>query len=133
MRYGYVVDGAVAEGPKALPKAWKNISNFHNLSEEELKNHGWLPWKLVEATGQVFEGSTVAIGASEIVETQKYRDKTEDELAADELNRIEEINARRRADYAAEADGLFFKWKRGEGTEAEWLNKVEEIKVRHLK
>ena len=133
MRYGYVVDGAVVKGPKGLPKAWKNISNFHNLSDEELRNHGWLPWRLVEASGQVYEGTTVEITATEIVETQQFRDKTADELAADEANRIEEINAKRRADYAAEADGLFFDYQRGDATEAEWLAKVEEIKVRHPK
>jgi hypothetical protein len=31
---------------------------------------------------------------------------------------------------AAEADPLFFKWKRGEATEADWLAKVAEVKGR---
>jgi hypothetical protein len=38
---------------------------------------------------------------------------------------------RGRADaYRAEADPLFFKWQRGEGTEQEWLDKVTEIRNR---
>lgn len=42
----------------------------------------------------------------------------------------EQIEALRRAAYAKEADPLFFKWQRGEATEAEWLAKVAEIKAR---
>jgi hypothetical protein len=36
--------------------------------------------------------------------------------------------ARRRAAYTAEADPLFFKWQAGEGTEADWLAKRQEIR-----
>lgn len=32
--------------------------------------------------------------------------------------------------YAKEADPIFFKWQRDEATEQEWLDKVEEIKLR---
>jgi len=30
--------------------------------------------------------------------------------------------------FSKEADPLFFKWKAGEGTEAEWISKREEIR-----
>jgi len=40
----------------------------------------------------------------------------------------EKLRERRRRRYEAEADPLFFKWQRGEGTEEEWLAKVNEIK-----
>jgi len=33
--------------------------------------------------------------------------------------------------YVAESDPLYFKWKRGEATEQEWLDKVAEIKTRY--
>jgi hypothetical protein len=36
----------------------------------------------------------------------------------------------RQAAFQAEADPLFFKWQAGEGTEAEWLAKREEIRAR---
>lgn len=36
----------------------------------------------------------------------------------------------RRAAYRDQADSLFFKWQRGESTEQEWLDKVEEIRAR---
>jgi hypothetical protein len=44
--------------------------------------------------------------------------------------RSEQAEANRRAAYIAEADPLFFKWQRGEGTEQEWLDKISEIKAR---
>lgn len=37
----------------------------------------------------------------------------------------------RQAAYNAEADPLFFKWQAGEGTEAEWLAKRQEIRDRY--
>jgi hypothetical protein len=33
--------------------------------------------------------------------------------------------------YTAEADGIYFKWQRGEATQQEWLDKVAEIKARY--
>jgi hypothetical protein len=47
----------------------------------------------------------------------------------------EEITAEMRSlrsfAYSAEADPLFFKWQAGEGTEADWLAKREEIRARY--
>lgn len=42
-----------------------------------------------------------------------------------------QIDALRRMAYSAEADPLFFKWQRGESTEAEWLAKIAEIRLRY--
>lgn len=33
--------------------------------------------------------------------------------------------------YVVESDPIYFKWKRGEATEQEWLDKVAEIKTRY--
>jgi len=43
----------------------------------------------------------------------------------------EEQEANRHAAYTAEADPLFFKWQAGEGTEADWLAKRQEIRDRY--
>lgn len=37
----------------------------------------------------------------------------------------------RRLAYEAEADPLFFRYQRGDGTREEWLAKIEEIKLRY--
>lgn len=43
----------------------------------------------------------------------------------------EQVDALRRQAYRKEADPLFFKARRGEATEQEWLDKIAEIKTRY--
>ena len=43
----------------------------------------------------------------------------------------EQQQANRAKAYKNEADPLFFKYQRGEATEAEWLDKIEEIRARY--
>jgi hypothetical protein len=43
----------------------------------------------------------------------------------------EQQESARRMAYTVESDPLFFKWQAGEGTEAEWLAKREEIRNRY--
>jgi hypothetical protein len=47
---------------------------------------------------------------------------------AEEVSAIQESN--RKQAYIDESDPLFFKWQRGEATEQEWIDKVNEIKQR---
>jgi hypothetical protein len=62
---------------------------------------------------------------------QTVRPYTEDEIAAlSVLPSNAEQESNRQAAFQAEADPLFFKWQAGEGTEAEWLAKREEIRTR---
>jgi hypothetical protein len=44
---------------------------------------------------------------------------------------LEAAQSNRHAAYTAEADPLFFKWQAGEGTEADWLAKRQEIRDRY--
>lgn len=48
--------------------------------------------------------------------------------SVDEVNAIHDSN--RKEAYREESDPLFFKWQRGEATQQEWLDKVNEIKQR---
>lgn len=48
----------------------------------------------------------------------------------DEVNAIHDAN--RKEAYREESDPLFFKWQRGEATQQEWLDKVNEIKQRWM-
>lgn len=43
----------------------------------------------------------------------------------------EQLQALRQAAYIQEADPLFFKYQRGEATQLEWINKINEIKIRY--
>jgi len=60
----------------------------------------------------------------------KTKEQVETEKEESELQQVE--NNRRNA-YRNEADPLFLKWQRGEATEQEWLDKIEEIKGRFPK
>jgi hypothetical protein len=64
------------------------------------------------------------------------RDFTSEELAqreSDAVLQVEEalnkVEQDRRVAYEVTADPLFFKWQRGDGTEAEWLAAVEAVKI----
>lgn len=52
------------------------------------------------------------------------------DLSVDEVNAIHDSN--RKQAYREESDPLFFKWQRGEATQQEWLDKVNEIKQRWM-
>jgi hypothetical protein len=56
---------------------------------------------------------------------------TVEEITARKAQQIEEINLQRSYLYREEADPLFFKYQRGEATEQEWLDKVDEIRARY--
>jgi uncharacterized protein involved in type VI secretion and phage assembly len=43
----------------------------------------------------------------------------------------EQQQANRAAAYTAEADPIFFQYQRGEATEQDWLDKIEEIRARY--
>jgi hypothetical protein len=135
MRYAYVKDGQIVDGPRSLPKSWGNTSGFDLMSDEELRAVGWLPWKFIEVQrpedNWVLDTSVVAIGDTEITETQTYRQKTQDEINADIANQIESNRQARATAYREEADPLFFKSERGEATREEWLAKVQEIRNRY--
>ena len=85
MRYGHVTAGVIDQGPCSLPKSWENISGLNNMSNEQLRELGWLPWVLVQVpvgTNQVLDGSTIVINPDDIVETQIVRDMTPSEIQA---------------------------------------------------
>ena len=58
-------------------------------------------------------------------------DMDEEEIEQVKLSLIENARQSRAEAYREEADPLFFKWQRGEVTEQEWLDKIEEIKQRY--
>lgn len=85
MRYGHVTNGVIDSGPGSLPSSWENISGLNNLTNEELRPLGWLPWIFITVPvgeNQVLDGSTIVINPDEIVETQVVRDMTPGEIQA---------------------------------------------------
>lgn len=135
MRYAYVKNGQIVDGPRSLPNSWGNTSGFNLLSDEELRAFGWLPWRFIEVQrpegNWVLGTPVVFIGVTEITETQTYRQKTQDEINSDISSQIEANRQARALAYREESDPLFFKAERGEATREEWLAKVEEIRLRY--
>lgn len=83
-RYALVQEGQIVQGPVPLPKNWGNISGLNKLDNAALKPLGWLPWRFVEIQAEVLTGSTVEIFEDEVVETQTGRNKTPEEIAAEQ-------------------------------------------------
>jgi hypothetical protein len=106
MRYVYVENGQVTQGPVLLPRTWNNISNFNALDDQSLKQFGWYPHRFVPAIVDetiVVTGSTFVVENDEVVEYQTTRTKTESEIA-EEINQ-KWINIRsQRAIYVQESD-----------------------------
>jgi hypothetical protein len=57
-------------------------------------------------------------------------DASAEEIAERKEQQLQGIKADRANAYQIEADPLFFKYQRGEGSEQDWLDKVEEIRQR---
>ena len=83
MRYVYVQDGQVIEGPRMLPISWNNISNFNVLDVDSLKSYGWYPHRFVEASlgeNDKITGSYFVIEETEVVEYQTVSQKKDSEI-----------------------------------------------------
>lgn len=88
MKYVLVENENIVGNPTELPRNWANISNFYLFDNETLKQYGWYPFRFVEAdisSNQFYDGSEIIIEENEVVEYQKVRNKTPQEIE-DEIN-----------------------------------------------
>lgn len=83
MKYVLVENETIVGDPTELPRNWANISNFYLFDNETLKHYGWYPFRFVEAdinSNQFYDGSEIVIEENEVVEYQKVRNKTLQEI-----------------------------------------------------
>jgi hypothetical protein len=83
MQYVYVENNTVKKGPIDLPKNWGNVSNFYLLDNQTLKEYGWYQYRFQPAqinSNQFYDGSDFVIEENEVVEYQKVRNKTSQEI-----------------------------------------------------
>ena len=85
MNYFRIEGGSIVEGPKPLPRSWRNVSGLHLLSDERLAEHGWLPEEKVgfepfDPNTEVREGPTLEVQADKVVATYTIRAMTQQEL-----------------------------------------------------
>lgn len=82
MNYCLVDNNAIVDGPRGLPRAWRNVSGLNWLNDEELRALGWLPVRIDEgAVDEKFVGSTFIIDPYEVVEVKLWRAYTAEEKA----------------------------------------------------
>jgi hypothetical protein len=83
MQYCYVQNGQIVEGPKTLPKNWKNISALNKMSDEMLISNGWFP-VAEEIVGEgVMEKSTTTliVESNRVTKRIQLANYTEEDIA----------------------------------------------------
>jgi hypothetical protein len=106
MKYILVENGKIVGNPMELPRNWANISNFYLFDNEKLKQYGWYPFRFVESeinSNQFYDGSDFVIEEDEVVEYQKVRNKTPEEIE-EELNGQWTAIRYRRNEFLTECD-----------------------------
>jgi len=82
MNYCLVENNAIVDGPRGLPRAWRNVSGLNWLDNDDLRALGWLPVRIDEgAVDEKFVGSTFNIDPYEVVEVKLWRAYTAEEKA----------------------------------------------------
>jgi hypothetical protein len=82
MNYCLIENNSIVDGPRGLPRSWRNVSGLDLLDEASLRQLGWLPVRLEEGLAdEKFVGSTFTIYENEVVETKQWRKYTNEERA----------------------------------------------------
>ena len=114
--YCLVEEGKITDGPRSLPKSWRNVSGLHLASDGELKEKGWLPYSETLVTGDTDEvklTTTFVISADGVAGTENKRNMTDAEkaryvidVAQNEINQLERLETPRRiAEALSDASG----------------------------
>jgi len=77
----------IKDGPRELPQHTVNISNLCFLDDSILKQLGWLPFEQLTENKSVFVSSSYEVLGDKVVETIITRDKSTEELAAEQETR----------------------------------------------
>lgn len=117
IKYPYTMLDIQNDNPNtsfSLPLDYETMNIFHIMEVEKSQ-----PPEITYKQG-VVEVQPTFIG-NKLVQTWSVYD-----LAKNEISQI--VKELRYKAYQQKADPLFFKWQRGECSQQEWLNKIEEIK-----
>jgi len=106
---------------------WRNpIFTAGGLIDCEVKHprYGWIPFTC-DPADTAADFNTASLFAAMEPQAAPFVPPLKPTPAQDQQK------AKRRAAFRAEADPLFFKWQAGEGAEAAWRQKREEIRARY--
>ena len=86
MKYCLIENNEVVDGPRNLPKNWRNFSGFYLATDEMLKENGWLPFTEETPTIEKYEVKELiykfTINADNVVGVFQKRDMTDDEKSS---------------------------------------------------
>ena len=105
MTYCLIENEQITDGPRALPRSWRNISGLNLLTPIELRPYGWLPYSDTKPSFDAdtqYLTSVKVISATTVVETYTVNDYTEAEMTT----RIAKAKVDRKAAIRAEASGI---------------------------
>lgn len=98
MNYCLVENNAIVDGPRGLPRAWRNISGLDLMDADGLRAFGWLPVRIDEgAVDEKFVGSTFIIAPYEVVEVKMWRAYTAEERAEIDTQKAAAVRRERNA------------------------------------
>jgi hypothetical protein len=87
MKYFHVTEGQIDDGPRVLPKAWRNVSGLDRSTPEGLAALGWVPQEVVgfdpfDPATQTRTGPVNEVQADRVVSTYTVTDKDDAVLIA---------------------------------------------------
>lgn len=72
-----------------LPVNFENVSNFYLLSDDEIKQYGWLPVETISDEKEIQESVEYVIEENVVKEIITTRDKTQEEIEAENQTQLE--------------------------------------------
>jgi hypothetical protein len=116
-------DNAQVSFPKNPTEALLASYNVFPVTATERPSYDPITQNLTEGAPALIDGVWTQVWA--------VTDATAEEIAQRKAEQLENIKQQRAYAYRDEADPLFFKAQRGEGTIEEWEAKVQEIRERY--
>jgi hypothetical protein len=99
MDYILVENGRVVGYPRQLPKTWNNISNFNEIESEKIFEYGWYPVRFIpnpnKNKNSITIGNDYVIESTEVLQYEKIRQKTQDEINQEYQQEWENIRQQR--------------------------------------
>ncbi len=95
-RYFLIEKGKIVEGPRVLPKAWRNVSGLDKATSDELVAFGWLPedrtgYEPFDSATQKRSGPVLKVEKKRVTSVYTVTDKTTKELN-DEADAVAGVN-----------------------------------------
>ena len=106
MNYCLVENEKITDGPRSLPKSWRNVSGLHLASDAELKEKGWLPFVEQPVTKSKYElkdGTEFKIETDRVVGIEKKRIMNDNEKS--------EHDQQIATQYQRDRHGLYGTWE----------------------